>query len=340
MTDPRKYPEGPARSAEILRVALPQMTRQAAGAHPISYAVWYEHASGRNPRLSEALLALTSSGAVLDEEATWRLYRDHVAEIDEQTAQKVASGIRRIMTQMDESAETAGAQTDRFGDSLARFSDSVARGEAPDPHALEQVLEHTSGMRAAMTALKERLASSQQEIERLRSEVDRARTEALVDPLTGLPNRRAFEMALGTALAQPGRVASLIVADIDHFKKVNDSYGHLFGDSVLRIVAKAIEACLTPPQMAARVGGEEFAILVPGAELTLAQSLAERIRQAIAGSRIRRKDSHEAMGQVTVSLGVAAHRGDASPEAWFERADRALYASKANGRNRVTLDAP
>ncbi|MBL8327212.1 MAG: GGDEF domain-containing protein [Rubrivivax sp.] len=337
MQNPNKYPESPAKCAEILRVALPQMTRQSAGAHPVSYAVWFDHTSGRNPRLSEALAGATAGGKVLDEATTWKLYHEFVADADEQAAQRVADGIRRVMKEMAESAKAAGAQTDVFGDSLSRFADSVERGEAPDGDVLTQVLAQTQEMRSAVGQLRNRLEASQQEIEKLRSEVDRARTEAMVDVLTGLPNRRAFEQALQSSLSRPDEPACLLMADIDHFKKINDSYGHLFGDTVLKLVAQALRNSLSAPQMAARVGGEEFAILTPGMDLAGAAALAERIRATIAGSRIRRKDSAEPIGQITLSLGVARLQAGEDAEDWFERADRALYTSKAGGRNRVTL---
>ena len=331
-----KYPEDAAKCAEILRVALPQMTRQAAGAHPVSYAVWFEHLSGRNAQLSDAMANATRDGQVLDEATTWRLYQDHVTDIDEKSAQRVAEGIRRVMKDMGESAQAAGQQTDAFGDSLTKFASSVERGETPDATALQDVLAHTQDMRSAVGQLKDRLDASQQEIARLRSEVDRARNEALIDVLTGLPNRRAFDQSLAQALASPQPV-SLLVADIDHFKRINDNHGHLFGDTVLKLVAQALKNSVSPPHLAARVGGEEFAILAPGADIKTAHALAERIRNTIAASRIRRKDSAEPIGQITLSLGVADMRRGEGAEAWFERADRALYVSKASGRNRVTL---
>lgn len=333
----RKYPDSPVRSAEILRLALPLMTRQAAGVHPVSYAVWYEHCSGRNARLSAAIEQLTAGDRVLDDDTTARLYDEHVADVDEQAARKVAEGFRRVLTDMSESAKAAGAQTDRFGSSLSHFSDQVERGEPPDAAALKDVLDHTTQMQSAVGRLKNRLDHSQREIEDLRQEVERARNEALIDVLTGLPNRRAFDQKLAAALAEPAATSCLLVTDIDHFKTINDSYGHLFGDNVLRVVAQALKGCVHTPQVAARVGGEEFAVLLPGTTLAAAQQLAEKIRATIAGSRIRRKDSHEPIGQVTVSLGVARQQPGESAEAWYERADRALYASKQGGRNRVSV---
>jgi diguanylate cyclase len=333
----RKYPDSPVRSAEILRLALPQMTRQAAAVNPTSYAVWYEHCSGRNAPLSAEIDRLTTNNAVLDEETTARLYFEHVADIDEQAAHRAAEGFRRVLTEMSDSAKAAGAQTDLFGSSLSRFSSQVERGEVPDPAALKDVLSHTAEMQSAVGQLKGRLDHSQREINELRQEIERARSEALVDALTGLPNRRAFDQRLAQLLAEHGTDACLLVTDIDHFKKINDSFGHLFGDTVLRVVAQALKGCMNEPQIAARVGGEEFAVLLPGTEVAVAQQVAEKIRATIAGSRIRRKDSQESIGQVTVSLGVAQRRTGESAEAWYERADQALYASKQGGRNRVTV---
>ncbi len=332
-----KYPDSPTRSAEILRIALPQMTRQAAAVHPISYAVWYEHVSGRNRALSESIAQLTAGNGVLDDATTTRLYLDHIADVEEKAAQKVAEDFRKVLSDMSDSARAAGAQTDRFGDSLTRLSSSVEEGRMPEADALKDVLSQTMDMRAAVGQLKTRLESSQHEIDRLRNEVDRAHNEAHVDALTGLPNRRAFDQHIAKLLAGASENASLLITDIDHFKKVNDTWGHLFGDSVLRVVAQALKSCIGAQQVAARVGGEEFAVLLPGFTLVNAQQVAEKIRTTIAGSRIRRKDSQESIGQVTVSVGVAERRQDETADAWFDRADKALYASKQAGRNRVTL---
>ena len=250
---------------------------------------------------------------------------------------KASEDFHRVLTDMSASAQAAGAQTDRFEDSLSRLSSSIEQGKLPEAGAMQEVLTHTRDMRGAVSQLKERLDTNQREIERLRAEVDRARADALIDVLTGLPNRRAFDQQLAQALAAPTSGACLLVTDIDHFKKVNDTFGHLFGDNVLRVVARALNDCVIKPYVAARVGGEEFAVLMPGAPLAGAQQVAEKIRTTIAGSRIRRKDSQESIGQITVSLGVAAMRDGESAEGWFERADQALYSSKQAGRNRITL---
>ncbi len=155
------------------------------------------------------------------------------------------------------------------------------------------------------------------------------------DALTGLPNRRAFDDALARVVARAersGAALAAVVLDVDHFKRVNDGHGHAAGDAVLAAVAARAAGALRAGDLLARVGGEEFAALLPGADLAAAAEAAERIRAAVGGTPI------EAEGRalaVTVSLGCAAlQRGEAGP-ALLARADARLYAAKAGGRNRV-----
>jgi diguanylate cyclase len=124
--------------------------------------------------------------------------------------------------------------------------------------------------------------------------------------------------------------------DIDHFKKCNDTYGHLFGDKVIRRVAQVITKNVKGQDLPARIGGEEFAILLPDTPVAGALALAERIRMAVERGRIKRGDGAEAVGNITISLGVAEYAPGETLEAFILRADQALYASKAGGRNRVT----
>lgn len=333
------YDETAARAAECLRLALPQMTRQPVRPHPLSYAVWYEHVSGRNAALSAELERLMANGASLDEASTTRLYRHHVQDGDEQVAQRVADGFRNMIDDVGQSAQQAGRHSERFETALLHWQEAVDTGAAADPVRRAAIEADTRAMRSAVAALHARMLATRSEVDRLKQELDRAREEALRDSLTGLANRRAFDLQLAACLVSHDPPACLLLGDIDHFKRVNDTYGHLFGDQVLKAVAQGVSACLGPAQVAARVGGEEFAILLPGASLPQAQALAERVRATVAGSRIRRRGEGEAVGQVTISLGVAAQRRGETGERWFERADQALYAAKNAGRNRVSLSA-
>ncbi|MFN3861415.1 MAG: GGDEF domain-containing protein [Roseateles sp.] len=161
------------------------------------------------------------------------------------------------------------------------------------------------------------------------------------DALTGLVNRRSFEMALAREVdrvARAGEAALLLLLDIDHFKAVNDTHGHAAGDQVIRAVATAIVQTVRPMDLVARVGGEEFAIILPNCATHVGLAVAERVRE-----RVSQLSIEVAPGQmlgVTVSLGgaFAPPWVRSSPLLWMERADRQLYRAKAEGRNRACLE--
>ncbi|MCU7372624.1 GGDEF domain-containing protein [Paucibacter sp. O1-1] len=340
-----RYPDSVAKSAEYLRLALPLMTKQRSALHPHSYAVWYEFVSGRNPRLAEALAEQTRDGLGLTEAQTATLYQHHVAQpgLNAQEAQRVSDSLSRVLDNMASSAAHAGDQTARFDQSLLLWSSQLLDA-AQDEQAelLQALMAGTREMRAAMAQLQQRLDANQAEIAALRHEVSQARSEALVDALTGLGNRRAFEQQLAQCLSHAHAETAapcLVLGDIDFFKKVNDSYGHSFGDQVLRAVADSLKSAAPQPHLVTRVGGEEFALLLPASNLLEAQQLAEQLRSKIAASRIRRGAGPTAapLERVTLSLGVTQLARGESANDFFERADRALYASKRSGRNCVTV---
>lgn len=337
-----RYQETVEQSAEYLRLAIPLMTRQAVALNPVSYSIWYEYVAGINQALKAAIDELTKSGKVLDGAATEELYRTYIAERDQQVAHRVASGFKKVMADVSQDAANAEEHVHRFGNALEQWTEEQGNTAFGD-HAeagIGKLLSGTREMQGAITTLQDRLDASRKEIEKLQQEVNRAREAALADELTGLVNRRGFEIALAACLAEEdshGHGACLLFADIDHFKRVNDSYGHLMGDKVLRAVAQILKANVKGKDTAARFGGEEFVILLPETSIEGAMSLAEKIRTKIEGSRIRRADTQQEIAQITVSLGIASHCAGESPNDFLSRVDAALYASKAQGRNRVTV---
>jgi len=161
------------------------------------------------------------------------------------------------------------------------------------------------------------------------------------DALTGLVNRRSFEMALAREVdrvARSSEPALLLMLDIDHFKAVNDSYGHVAGDQVIQAVARCIAQTVRPMDTVARVGGEEFAIILPNCPSAFGATVAERLRERVAEQRVEVAPGQQL--QVTVSLGgaFAPQWVRSSPLLWIERADRQLYRAKAEGRNRACLE--
>jgi two-component system cell cycle response regulator len=176
-------------------------------------------------------------------------------------------------------------------------------------------------------------------VEALREIEQNAIELAAIDALTGLGNRRFFEKQLVESLeraAHGGRMLSLMMIDVDHFKQINDHHGHEAGDQVLKSLAQRIKGALRRSDPVCRYGGEEFLVLLPDTPLAVAERVAERMRATIAATPFRLDDGGGQAITVTISIGLADRGDDANVEALLRRTDRALYASKTAGRNRVT----
>ncbi len=336
-----RYPQDFEKSSELLRLSLAQMSKHVAPLNPLTYAVWYEYFANPDTRLRGELDALAKSGSPITQEAILALYRKHIFQMDEDFAQLLNAGVRRILTDVGRATEKTQTQTTRYGDTLERWQGELA--EAHDAVKLqkgvEMVLYDTRDIKASISSLNDVLHDSRKEVERLRVELQRAREEAVTDALTGLANRKGFDQALATLLkeAATGSSLSLVMFDIDHFKKINDTHGHLFGDRVIHTVAQILKANVKGRDVVSRFGGEEFALLLPDTPLAGAGALAEKIRHIVSVGRIRRLDRNETVGNITLSAGVTVLNVGEPFTDFIARADEALYKSKSQGRNRVTV---
>lgn len=251
-----------------------------------------------------------------------------------------------LLGKMQGLVREASSGTTGFTASLGHFGDQLGRcgSLAEMQEQIGCLVREARRTWASLQQLDGDLADSGDEIHRLSAALARMREEAYTDALTGLRNRRALDLELkrltreGGAAAQP---ISMLIIDIDHFKRFNDLRGHLFGDRVLQSVAQAIADQVSDAQLAARFGGEEFTVLLPDSDRHSACMLAESIRIAVAGVVLGRVGDAPTLRGVTVSVGVAQRAAGESVDDWFERADRALYRAKHGGRNRVEIgDCP
>jgi diguanylate cyclase len=248
----------------------------------------------------------------------------------------------QVVDQIDEVMKMIRATLGSVGSYHERLTETTMQiGKAKDA-SLRQIVESliaTAGeMENSNQALASQLNTSKQRINQLQQKLEELRCENLTDPLTCLANRQYFDQAVVQAIAEANRAAkplSLLLADIDHFKKFNDTFGQVTGDQVLRLVAIAMKQNIKGADLAARYRGQEFAVMLPNTTLRQAKTVAEHIRRSVMTKELRKRSTGEQLGRITVSIGAAAYRQRESAEALIERADLSLHAAKQGGRNQV-----
>jgi diguanylate cyclase len=226
-------------------------------------------------------------------------------------------------------------------EALGEVSSQVQATSDPRPIIEKLVAELTKATTRA-SALETNFLETSQELDKIRDSLKMAEQRSNTDALTGLANRRSLEEFFRSAqitAMETGEPLSILMIDIDHFKKFNDSYGHQVGDQVLRLVAKVLQDNVRDVDLAARYGGEELIAVLPGANLDVCAQVAERIRRRISEARLTRRATGQEIASVTVSIGVAQFRLAESAEAMVERCDRALYQAKRSGRNRTVTES-
>jgi diguanylate cyclase len=312
---------------------------------PQNYEVWLTYMMHSSPDLKQAVDKLLSTGKPLNGEDMEQIYErffstTHLSTQVMETGSRIAHEIADAL----DALKKAGATTERYGATLNVAADSL-QSASIDGDALKRLINvlasATTEMSKQNSNLSHKLATSSQEMEKLRTSLRQARAEALTDALTGIANRKLFDETLrlrkDEADAEKTEL-SLLLCDIDHFKSFNDTWGHQTGDQVIRFVASALAKFALPDHLVARYGGEEFAVIMPRTSLKEAGRIGDQIRSAIEAKRLVRRSTNETIGAVTVSFGGALYAPGESVGQIITRADECLYMSKRNGRNRVTLE--
>jgi diguanylate cyclase len=227
----------------------------------------------------------------------------------------------------------------RYSESLDRANASLPLLDDPEKvrAAVLSLIEENQKIQARMSDLSRNLDEAVAKIETLSSNLAEANDKALRDPLTALGNRRFFDQRLAQAMAEAPASGGLclVICDLDRFKTINDRFGHPVGDMVLKLFAEIISAGVGVSETVARIGGEEFAIVIPGGPSTAAISTAEQIRRQLEAKKWVVGASGVPLGTVTASFGVAQLRQDEEAADLVKRADEALYRAKSEGRNRT-----
>jgi diguanylate cyclase len=299
--------------------------------------------SGSHPELAQAFTAREIAGEPIDQR-----WLDTLARLDPDSHSRIA-GLEALMDKLEyslvrfaQTARSAQSETSDHRGALGAQIEAMAEVELAPAAAgeLARVIDLSRAMLARIEQVETAMARGQEETDRLRDNLAKARMEADVDHLTGLPNRRAFERRLVSASLEArakGERLSIAFCDVDRFKLINDRHGHEAGDRVLCAVAATLNETAGDACFVARQGGEEFVLLFYGMDKEEARAKLDMIRRAQAARQLMNRDTGRPFGKVTFSGGVAEVTEDADTRSALGRADTALYRAKEAGRNRVMV---
>ena len=329
---------------ELFRLVIPLMTKHGIPMTPKNYMVWYEHVSGTNDKLSVAINSMLEEEREFTEELNETLHRQFCAVSDENELRAFHEDLRQILLTVLKQVGDLNGQTQDYESSIANSVKILAQNPSVDEvkRVIHVLKGETESIGKFVKTIRNELKETTEALEALKERFEQVKTEALVDFLTGLPNRKAFTEALAASIAEAesdDKAPSLLFIDIDHFAEFNNKFGHLIGDEVLKFVAKKIKEMIKGSDYPARFGGEEFAVILPRTPLAGAQVVAETIRSFFDKTRLQVVSTSKALGTVTVSIGVACYRKGEPPEQLIERSDQALYLAKNTGRNHVKTES-
>jgi diguanylate cyclase len=331
-------------SVDIVRHAIPRMSELKIPITPTNYAVWYAYLAKSNQALREEMDALLGRDQPITNREMHALYERFLEERSEKV-QIAKTALRQVVNALMQHISHADGQYSYFSSELNDIAGELATDtDAGDLNVLiERAVRATNKALASGAELKQRFSELAHEMQQVRGELARSQEEARVDALTGLYNRLALQeelAGLSVGLDEDTHAPCMLLIDVDFFKRINDSYGHLAGDHVLRHVAREIKASVRGRDIVARYGGEEYAVLLRDTPRSGCSAVAENVRATIERGEIHLPPefgSEQALS-VTVSIGVAWLREQEPIEAFVARADRALYASKEAGRNCVSWE--
>ncbi len=324
--------------------ALKYIRKNTLPAYPRFYELWYTYAAGFNHSLNRAVNEIAGTNGTVTTEQLQQIYNSFLSptklgdRIDE-VGEKISDEIQDMVDILGQSVDSVA----EYGQSLAGAQ--LQLESIKDPNQLKQLVAHllkaTRNTAESNQQLEDQLVESRKQIEELQESLEAIRYESLTDELTTLSNRKHFDHTIERMVrdaAESEEPLSLLLTDIDHFKKFNDTYGHQTGDQVLRLVALAVKQNVKGHDIACRYGGEEFAILLPHTSLRQAVTVAEHIRRAVLSKELVKRSTGENLGRITISIGVSTFKPTDTAQSLIGRADSALYAAKAAGRNLVRCE--
>jgi diguanylate cyclase len=329
-------------ATSVAEKAMRSMAQQRVPPTPNNFQVWYKYSLGTSPDLKRAVDILIGNKRKFDGATNHDLFVTYIGSHagDDAAVDSVSQQLHSVMASAKKFLTAAIADN---RSQIRAISDVAGRSEAGlDPKLLvENLMNELAKAATRATRLETSFVEKTRELDMIRESLSKSEERARTDTLTGLPNRRALEEFFRNAqiaAMERGDPLSVLLVDIDHFKRFNDNFGHSVGDQVLRLMATVLRERVREGDLPARYGGEELIAVLPGAELATCEAVAERLRRAIAECRITRRSTGEVLSSITVSVGVGQFQPGESMTDLIERCDRALYVAKRTGRNRVVTE--
>ena len=308
---------------------------------PNNFAVWFNYSCNTEPELRRTIDILIAGKRRFDAATNRELFSTYLAAGSAgATADDVPEQLKSVMTEARRYVTQAIADNHTQIRAIGNVAERAESGIDPRP-LVECLMDELAKAAVRASKLEINLNETSRELDAIRESLNKAEQRANTDTLTGLPNRRALDDFLRTSQAaamETGEPLSVLLIDIDRFKKFNDNFGHGVGDQVLRLMAKALRDGVGEKDLPARYGGEELIAVLPGTELDACEAIAERIRRSVADCQITRRSTGDILPGITVSVGVAQFRPGESMTQLLERCDGALYLAKRTGRNRVVTE--
>ena len=338
---PQRSPED---TLQIAERALAHMRSFEIPATPENFTVWYHYAGNTYPDLKSAIDVLLKAHRLVSAASSSELFERFFANAQDNEVVRDAIGrIEDVARRTAEDLSQAGEGAAAFGDALLDASGALAENprDAGVLHVVQGILTATRDMEAHSRDLERRLDAASNEVTQLKDDIEAMRLEATTDSLTGLCNRKKFDLCLreeteGSQMS--GEPLSLLMIDLDHFKRFNDDHGHLIGDHVLRLLGDVLRQSIKGRDTAARFGGEEFVVVLPQTPLIHAKAVGNSIRERIAKKRIVNRLTGAELGSISLSVGAAQYQLGEPIQEFIARADAALYRAKNSGRNRVVSE--
>ncbi len=342
-----KYNQSLSKAKEYSEMAMERIAKENLPPTPSIFELWYVYYSGVDAEVVRAIDIVAAGGYEMTEERCVELHNRflNTNAKSEEALSKAESLVNETLENVSSVANAVKTSTTSYNTQLEVNTLSVEGAKTPEEMraVVSKMIEDSKRMVEENRKLEQQLSQSSSVMDKLREEMESVKRDAMTDALTGVANRKQFDMEFYRMVNEShvtGKPLCLLMVDIDYFKSFNDTYGHQVGDQVLRLVARTLKDGVKGQDLPARYGGEEFAVVLPLTSLQDGVNLGNQLREAVANKEVINRATGQKLGRITMSVGAAQLGLAEKPAELIERADSALYRAKHAGRNQVIAAEP